>query len=40
MNQISDDGDQGPTDARVIELTNNILELKEKLELLKKELDM
>ena len=27
-------------DARVIELTNNILELKEKLELLKKELDM
>ena len=37
LNQISEDD---TPDARVIELTNNILELKEKLELLKKELDM
>ena len=44
LNQISEDGgnqkQEATPDARVIELTNNILELKEKLELLKKELDM
>ena len=43
LNQISEeDGkkEEDTPDARVIELTNNILELKEKLELLKKELDM
>ena len=42
LNQISEENpEQDDTpDARVIELTNNILELKEKLELLKKELDM
>ena len=44
LNQISEEGgnqkQEATPDARVIELTNNILELKEKLELLKKELDM
>ena len=45
LNQISEDGgnqkqEASTPDARVIELTNNILELKVNLELLKKELDM